>query len=90
MQCNLALKNRIIFKICKTLWYIIKVSTIVGNESNDIVSDLESLVKDVDSGGVVTIRISAAFKFKKDLVVTVILTNGKNRISISRKKGLRC
>ena len=37
---------------------IIKVSTIVGNESNDIVSDLESLVKDVDSGGgVVTIRI---------------------------------
>ena len=69
---------------------IIKVSTIVGNESNDIASDLESLVKDVDSGGVVTIRISAAFKFKKDLVVTVILTNGKNRISISRKKGLRC
>ena len=36
---------------------IIKVSTIVGNESNDIVSDLESLVKDVNSGGVVTIRI---------------------------------
>ena len=81
----LVLFSKFVARPCGT---IIKVSTIVGNESNDIVSDLESLVKDVDSGGgVVTIRISAAFKFKKDLVVTVILTNGKNRISISRKKG---
>ena len=83
---SLVLFSKFVARPCGT---IIKVSTIVGNESNDIVSDLESLVKDVDSGGVVTIRISAAFKYKKDLV-TVILTDGKNRISISRKKGLWC
>ena len=58
---------------------IIKVSTIVGNESNDIASDLESLVKDViggDGGVVTTIRISC-FQIQKRSGVTEFLTNRK-------------
>ena len=77
MQHSISQGNFVFFNLARPCG-IIKVSTIVGNESNDIASDLESLVKDVIGGGgvVTTIRISC-FQIQKRSGVTEFLTNRK-------------